>query len=346
MKTTKPSNSLTLIRNPELARKFQEAGNRKVFIDDFINDFLCQFVSPDTKIAYIKDLKFFFDFLRSGDVIITHPEQVQAFHFQLYRDELMRQGKASATIARRLVSIRSFMKWSVATGLIGNNPLDSVKLPKVQTESETLAFEDSEVVRMILAADTMNHKGRTHRLAMVLLFNLGLRRSELVKIKLQEIYEDRGHTILQVKGKGGKTRLIPLNDFVKAEIEKYIAALARGPGRTELLANDYLLQSSDQGRKNEIPIDGSTVYRMINKYSKALGINKRVSPHSCRATAISHLLDTQGRSIRDVATFAGHSNITTTERYDKRRGNLDRSAAYGVDYFGEIEDENEMGDIG
>lgn len=338
----KHSSSLTLIRNPDLARKFQEAGKRKAIIDDFINDFLCQFISHDTKLAYIKDLKFFFDFLRSGDVIITHPEQIEAFHFQLYRDELMKRGLASATISRRLVAIRSFMKWSIGANLIKFNPLDQVKLPKVQTESETLAFEDAEVVRMILAADTRDHKGRTHRLAMVLLFNLGLRRSELVKIKLHDIYEDRGHVILQIKGKGNKTRLIPLNDFVRLEIEKYTKTFTKGA----LEGDDFLLQSSDQGRKNSIPIDGSTIYRMINKYAKKLGINKRVSPHSCRATAISHLLDTQGRSIRDVATFAGHSNITTTERYDKRRGNLEKSAAYGVDYFIGGEGDEDLGEIG
>nr|MBA3754841.1 tyrosine-type recombinase/integrase [Nitrosomonas sp.] len=98
----------------------------------------------------------------------------------------------------------------------------------------------------------------------------------------------------------------------------------------------------DKGRKNDIPIDGSTIYRLINKYAKSLGINKRVSPHSCRATVISHLLDTKGRSIRDVASFAGHANITTTERYDKRRGNLDHSAAYSVGF----EDEETLREIG
>jgi integrase len=79
-------------------------------------------------------------------------------------------------------------------------------------------------------------------------------------------------------------------------------------------------------------MDGSTIYRVIERYAKNLGINKAVSPHSCRATVISHLLDTKYTPIRDVATFAGHANITTTERYDKRRKNLDKSAAYEVDY--------------
>ena len=82
-------------------------------------------------------------------------------------------------------------------------------------------------------------------------------------------------------------------------------------------------------------MSGTTVYRIIEKYAKACGINKKVSPHSCRATAISHLLDTQKTPIRDVAIFAGHSKITTTERYDKRREGLDNSAAYDIDYKSE-----------
>lgn len=330
------SNSLALIRNPDLARKFQQAGRRTQTIEDFTDNFLCQFISEDTKIAYIKDLKFFFDFLRSGDVIITHPNQIEAFHFQLYRDELMARGLASATISRRLVAIRSFMKWSMGTGLITFNPLDSVKLPKVQTEQETIAFDDAEAVRMISAPDTSTHRGRTHRLAMVLLFNLGLRRNELVNIHVHDIYEDRGHIVLRVfKGKGDKTRTIPLSAYVQKEIEKYRVSLYNKGFPLE--PGDFLLQSSDQGRKNEVPIDGSTIYRIINRTARSLGINKRVSPHSCRATVISHLLDTQGRSIRDVATFAGHSNITTTERYDKRRNALDASAAYSVSLFEEEE---------
>jgi integrase/recombinase XerD len=339
MKT--PNRSLTLVRNTDLARKFQEAGKKKVLIDDFITDFLCQFISEDTKIAYIKDLKFFFDFLRSGDVAITHPDQIESFHFQLYRDDLMGRGLASATINRRLVSIRSFMNWSVASGLIKYNPLDNVKLPKVQTQSETIAFDDAEVVKMISAPDSRTHRGRTHKLAMVLLFNLGLRRSELVHIRIQDIYEDRGHLVIRIFGKGDKTRLIPLSSFVRDEIHKYLETFKI----ERLCGDDFLLQTSDQGRKNSSPIDGSTIYRMINKYAKKLQINKRVSPHSCRATVISHLLDTKGRSIRDVATFAGHSNITTTERYDKRRDNLNKSAAYSVDYDLGHEDDEDLGKI-
>lgn len=325
----KKSSALTVQTNHDLARKFEEAAKQKFRIEDFIREFLVQFLSEDTKTAYIKDLKFFFDFLRSGNVSIGHPSEIKSYHFQLYRDHLLERGMASATINRRLVCIRSFMKWSLAARLIDHNPLDTVKLPKVQTETPTVAFEDDEVVKMINAPDLSTHKGHTHRLIMVLLFHLGLRRSELTNIKMHHFCEDRGHKVLTIHGKGDKVRLIPINKHVWQEIHQYKEYLKDSGILLE--PSDYLVQTELKA-KNTKPMDGSTIYRVIEKYAQKLGINKPVSPHSCRATVISHLLDTQNTAIRDVATFAGHSNITTTERYDKRRKNLDKSAAYQVNY--------------
>jgi len=325
----KKSKELALAVNPNLVRKFQEASQKKSDIHDFINEFLVQFLSPDTKKAYVKDLKFFFDFLRSGGVAISHPSEIKSYHFQLYRDDLLEKGLASATINRRLVCIRSFIKWAVAARLMEHNPLDTVKLPKVQTESPTVAFDDDEVLQMLNAPDLSTHKGKTHRLIMVLLFHLGLRRSELINIQMHQLVSDREHVVLRIHGKGDKIRLVPLSGFVFEEIQAYVAYL-KDEG-VDLGAEDFLLQT-ELKRKNHRPMDGSTIYRVIGRYAKRLGINKAVSPHSCRATVISHLLDTQLTPIRDVAIFAGHSNITTTERYDKRRKNLDKSAAYQVDF--------------
>lgn len=329
LKQFKPQSNLPI--DADLAKRFQEASKKKATVQDFIDEFLGEFLAPDTKTAYAKDLKNFFDFIKSGGEVITEPKQIKSYHFQLYRDVLLTRKLASATINRRLVSIRSFMKWAMACKLVDSNPLDMIRLPKVQTVSPTVAFEDVEVVKMIQRPDLTTHKGRMNRLAMVLLFNLGLRRNELIGIKLEHFIEDRGHMVLKVYGKGDKIRLIPLNDFVMNEIKFYLDELETGKRKVFLGKDDYLLQTSDAER-NIRPIDGSTIYRIINRYATDLGINKRVSPHSCRATVISHLLDTQQLPIRDVATFAGHSNITTTERYDKRRENLDKSAAYEVNF--------------
>jgi integrase/recombinase XerD len=323
------SSSTSIVVNEDLKQKFKQANSKNYNIHDFMSEFLHQFISDQTKRAYAHDLDSFFGFLKSGDVYISHPSDIKGFHFQYYRDDLIEQGYSSATVNRKLVAIRSFIKWAMALKLIDYNPLDVVKLPKVQTESPTIAFTDQEVLQMINSPNLLTKTGRTHRLMMILLFSLGLRRSELVSIKVCDIYQDRGHYVLKIHGKGNKQRHLPLNNGVIHEIAEYMSFLK--DENLELKADDYLIQSAPKG-KNKKSMDGSTVYRAINRYAKELGINKKVSPHSCRATAISHLLDTQKTPIRDVAIFAGHSKITTTERYDKRRESLDNSAAYEVDY--------------
>ena len=316
--------------DPELQKKFEQASKSKFDIEDFIHDFLGQFISEQTQKAYITDLMLFFNFLASGGVSIGHPSEIKGFHFQLYRDDLIEKEYASASINRKLVAIRSFIKWAMAQKLIDHNPLDVVKLPKVETEAPTIAFEDYEVVEMINSPDTKTQTGAMHRLTMYLLFSLGLRRSELVNIKLKDIYQERGHYVLKIHGKGQKLRHLPLGPDVQTEIQNYLNTLSNLDLKLEL--DDYLIQNKSK-TKNTKPLNGSSVYRIIEKYAKECGIHKKVSPHSCRATAISHLLDTQKTPIRDVAIFAGHSKITTTERYDKRREGLDNSAAYDIDYF-------------
>jgi site-specific recombinase XerD len=313
----------------KLFKKFQEAENHNSNIQDFIQEFMGQFISKQTQKAYLTDLNLFFSFLKRGGLIIQHPKQIKGTHFQLYRDELFEREYSSATINRKLVAIRSFIKWSMALKLIDHNPLDIVKLPKVETEAPTVAFDDHEVVAMIQAPDLSSRKGQMHKLVIHILFTLGLRRSELVNIKIKDITKERGHYVLKIKGKGNKIRFLPLSPDVTSAIKQYMDAMASFNISFE--KDDFLIQSVHKG-KNTKPMDGSTVYRIIQKYSKSCGINKNVSPHSCRATAISHLLDTQQTPIRDVAIFAGHSKITTTERYDKRREGLDNSAAYDIDY--------------
>lgn len=325
----KPKYEVSTKVDQNLKKKFLEAEKRKVSIQDFIQDFIQQFVSERTKKAYITDLKIFFDFLKKGDLHVRHPNQIQGHHFQFYRDEMIEKGYSSATVNRRLVAIRSFIKWAMSCKLIDHNPLDVVKLPKVQTETPTVAFDDTEVLAMLQAPDTSTAAGASHKLAMVLLFSLGLRRSELVNIKVDDLYRERNHWAVRIKGKGGKDRHLPLAPSVVEAVKEYTDAMAEFG--VQFSPGDYLLTSQKTKRSN-VPVSGSTIYRIIEKYARQCGINKKVSPHSCRATAISHLLDTRKTPIRDVAIFAGHSKVATTERYDKRRGSLDKSAAYDIDY--------------
>lgn len=321
--------STELILKEKIQNQLQKAKLNQDSIKDFVENFLGHFISFETKRAYLKDLNFFFEYLKNGDIKIVHPRDIEVYHFQAFRDHLLEKGLTSATVNRRLVGIRSFMKWSLAMGFTKQNPLDAIKLPRIQTQNPTQALDDYEVGLILQQTDRESLKNHGHRLILLLLLHLGLRRSELIKIKIQDMFLERGHFVLKIMGKGQKLRLIPLPREIQEEISDYLkhwesTKQALGP-------KDYLIQSKNT--LSPTALDGSTVYRIVQKYCKRAGINKNITPHSCRATVISHLLDTQQTPIRDVAIFAGHSNITTTERYDKRRNNLDKNASYLVNYF-------------
>ena len=184
----------------ELMAEFKKASELKNSIGQFIQEFILSFVSEQTQRAYAKGLNFFFAFLRSGGQSIKCPSEIESHHFRLYRDHLLKKKYSSATINRRLVCVRSFIKWAMASGLLTHNPLDQVKLPKIQTETPTVAFTDEEVLQMMSAPDLNTKIGQAHRLVMILLFGLGLRRSEVVETEVS--YKRDGYSVIrEVSGK-------------------------------------------------------------------------------------------------------------------------------------------------
>lgn len=295
-----------------------------MMLPEFVYHFLDNFTSVHTRDAYANDIKSFYAFIQDKK---DFPQNISSQEVVSFRDSI---DASSATVNRRLSSVRSFLSWCVSKGILEHNPAIHVKVPKIATQKPTTAFFDNEAKAMIDAPSKSSFTGVKHRLMLAMLFNLGLRRSELVNIRLRDIQVDRGHTTIVVKGKGGKMRQVPMNDFVKVCFGDYISTYSRYSG-TKLNQDDYLFQT-EVAVKNVKPMNPGTVYRMVKRYADKLGIDRRVGAHSCRATVISHLLDTQKVPIRDVAIFAGHSDINTTTLYDKKRKGLDDSAAYKVGY--------------
>lgn len=277
-----------------------------------IQDFLNNQVSEHTKRAYSRDLKDFSEFLKTQGISISDPNQLTINLFLKFRDHLINAGVASKTLHRKLSALKSLMRWFHLNGYVNTNPLSSLKIPKAVVKSPTQALSDDEVVRVLENCNDLEEK-----VIFQLLFNLGLRRSELLNIKVSDIVEHRGHTILRVLGKGSKIRELPLPDSILYTLKYYINSNFR---------TDKVLLLSD-----------SALYRKVKNVFKKAEINKEVSPHSCRATVISHLLDTQQVPIRDVADFAGHVSVDTTSLYDKRRKGLENSPTYKVNYGGKNE---------
>lgn len=282
-------------------------------MENIINNYLNSLYNRNTISSYRQDLDVLLKFIGP----CSSPKFLTVDKFISYRDFLIEKNLSSATITRRFATYKSFIKWCTSQSLIESSPLDTIKLPKASVQNPTLAFLDEEVKKIIEASKD----NAMHHLLLTLLFNLGLRRSELINIKLKDFQEDRSGLVLNIKGKGGKTRRLPINSTLKLLMDKFLSISNK---RTVFLFKSKI----DENRS----ITAHSVYRIVNRYAKQVGIDRRVGAHSCRATAISHLLE-KGVSPRDVADFAGHTSINTTiNSYDKKRDGLSNSAALKISY--------------
>jgi site-specific recombinase XerD len=229
----------------------------------------------------------------------------------LFRDTLLKEGKSPSTVARKMSSVRSYCDFLRGQGSLTIDPFAGVRAPKVSVSEPTQAFTDAEVKKLFDIK-----KSNRDQLVLGLLFFAGLRRQEAAALTVGDIAERDGVLVLKVFGKGGKFREIPAHPKLQAMLVPFL-----GTPSFKITATTSLLN-----------ISTGTIYAIIKKYAKLAGIKKNVSPHSCRATAISQLLE-NGYSPRDVADFAGHSNVNTTiGSYDKKRDGIKNSSAFKLKF--------------
>lgn len=289
--------------------------------------------SPHTRRAYEGDLKQFLEFLLSeklsGDSIDS---------LLLYRDWLVRpKGELGAGLSRlsanrKFATVRAFLSWLQMRGKLKENPGLWVKNFRAKTESPTLGFSDEEVAKILVLPKLKTESGLMHALMLHLLFYLGLRRSELVALKISHIARARaGEEMLltvRIPGKGDKERILPVPAQVEPLLELYLKRRGLSLGEDKFLFSP--VRNNVSGMK-EKPLHPHAVYYVVKKYARKAGVEAAISPHSCRATAISNALD-HAATHRAVQQMAGWSSPLMIERYDKRRTELRDSAVHLVRY--------------
>jgi integrase len=208
------------------------------------------------------------------------------------------------------------------------NPAQGVRFMKPKRVSRTLGFSDEEVRRMLEAPDPHSRSGAAHAAILHFLFYCGLRRSEVCMIRTSQITTERGHVVLRLRGKGDHERIIPLTPPVVEALGRHFRMNRKDPA-----VDQFLFTPSKNPRSGVLdkPLDSSAIFYIVKTYSKAVGIQSRVSPHSCRATAISNARDHQV-SDRAIQEFAGWASTDMITRYDKRRTAIEKSAAFAVNY--------------
>ncbi len=259
-------------------------------------------VSDNTLSSYRQDLQAFYNHLRESRVQTLSNLNLEVLEDFMHAET--RRGISSASLARRISTLRTFLHFLVREGLIKENIARILESPRIQRKlPEVLSLEEVESVMSV--PDTHNPVGLRNRAMLELLYGSGLRVSELISLEMNHVDLDNG--MLRLWGKGFKERVVPFGDEAAEVLREY---LSRGREVLLRVVRSRLLFPNSSGR----PLSRQNIWTMVAKCSSKAGLNKRITPHTLRHTFATHLLE-NGADLRLVQEFLGHSDISTTQIY-------------------------------
>jgi len=251
--------------------------------------------------AYSKDLRKYIQYLKKEG--ITDPKSIIRKNITDFLFNL-RKRIAPISIARILSAIRSFHKFLLRERISSQDPSDLIEAPKLEKKIPNFLIID-EVNEILKAPNLKKPQGIRDRAILELLYATGLRVSELVKLRAQDINLDVG--FIRCTGKGSKERIVPLGGVASRFLQKYLQEARSKLLKDKATAYIFLVQG---GRG----ISRQSVWKMIKAMAKKCRIKKRISPHTLRHSFATHLLE-RGADLRSVQEMLGHSSITTTQIY-------------------------------
>lgn len=259
--------------------------------------------TDNSVMAYMSDIGKLQRFaVEKGKTLLT----LEQYDIEEFISELSDLGIEASSQKRILVGARSFYKFALLDRLAENDPTELIESPKLG-EHLPVVLSVEEVDRIISAADPSTCDGQRNRAILETLYSCGLRVSELIELRLSNIYADEGY--ISVFGKGRKQRIVPIAESALREIRNSLAF------RYELDVKhgfeDYVFLNRF-GRK----LSRIMVFNIVKRYSAEAGIAKEVSPHTFRHTFATHLLE-GGANLRAIQMMLGHEQISTTEIYTK-----------------------------
>jgi integrase/recombinase XerD len=217
---------------------------------------------------------------------------------------LREAGMASTTVARMLSTLRMYFRFLVGEELRLDDPTRLLESPR-PWRSLPRYLEASEVEALLGAPETDLPRGQRDRALLEVLYATGLRVSELVGLRREDVNLEAG--FVQVRGKGGKERLVPLGDQARAAVRQF---LEKGRGALLKGRDSTVLFPTAQGR----PLSRQAFWKNLRRLALRAGIATRLSPHTLRHSFATHLLE-HGADLRTVQALLGHENITTTQIY-------------------------------
>lgn len=265
-------------------------------------------MSDNSVVSYLSDVETFSKFFK-GDYFKTVPEDIVGFM------SFMRKNSQSIeTILRRLSGLSQYFDFLIVEKQMKINPVEFIAKPRQWHKlPDFLDFHDVEL--LISDKDTSTPLKYRNALIMETLYATGMRVSELINVKINDIDFKRG--IIKVIGKGSKQRIVPIYPTLIEKIESYL-----------ITRQEYFVKDKDPGflflNKNGTGLTRQHIWNIVKDKCTENNITKHVSPHTMRHSFATHMLS-GGADLRTLQIFLGHSNISTTEIYthvsddDKRK---------------------------
>lgn len=267
--------------------------------------------SPNTLDAYLTDLDKLLAFLVLENINIL---DVTLENLQEFAAGLHDIGIHPRSQARIVSGIKSFFRFLLLEDYIQADPTELLEAPQRGFKiPEVLTVH--EIDSIIATIDLSKKEGQRNRAILETLYSCGLRVSELINLKLSELYFKEG--FIKVEGKGNKQRLVPISQRAIKEINNYF--IDRNQIEIKKEEEDFLFLNRRGTRMSRI-----MVFHIIKEQTKAAGITKNVSPHTFRHSFATHLLE-GGANLRAIQCMLGHESITTTEIYTHIDRNMLRS---------------------
>lgn len=264
-------------------------------------------LSPNSIEAYIRDVEKLRQFME-----MNHPKtvatKITSRQLQGFIEFVNELGMSAHSQARILSGVKAFYKYLLFEELIETDPTALIEGPKLGRKlPDTLSYP--EIEKLLEGIDLSTPEGARNRAMLEMLYSSGLRVSELVNIKLNNLHFDVG--FLQVIGKGNKERLVPIGKDAMKFVSIYMDSI-RGipPHKSPQKGNEAFVFLNRNGRK----LTREMIFTIIKNLAKAVGLKKTISPHTFRHSFATHLIE-GGADLRAVQEMLGHQSITTTEIY-------------------------------
>lgn len=260
-------------------------------------------LSANTITSYRQDLTAFINFLKK-EHLKTWP--TKALDIDAFLAQQRDLNKATSSISRLISSLRKFYQWLVRQNIQKINPMLEIDSPK-KRRSLPVALTVDEINHLLEQPNTNKKLGLRDRALLETLYATGIRVSELINLKFNDLHKEL--KLIKVFGKGSKERLIPISEVALSWIDSYKEKV-RDPLILKVGQNSEFIFLNSRGTA----LTRQAVWQIIKKYCNMAGIQKNVTPHTLRHTFATHLLE-NGADLRVVQEILGHSDISTTQIY-------------------------------